>query len=96
MNKSGRCGAQTFVEGVRNSCNPVFMELGERLGYEKFMEYFTAFGLTEKTTSNLSARRQVFITIKMSEVDIATSSFGQGSNNTNSACNSRFGGYQRR
>ena len=77
-NKSGH-GAQTFVEGVRNSCNPVFMELGERLGYEKFMEYFTAFGLTEKTNVELvGAASSIYYHNKMSEVDIATSSFGQG------------------
>lgn len=77
-NKSGH-GAQTFVEGVRNSCNPVFMELGERLGYEKFMEYFTAFGLTEKTNVELVGEASsIYYHNKMSEVDIATSSFGQG------------------
>ncbi len=72
-------GAQTFVEGVRNSCNPVFMELGERLGYEKFMEYFTAFGLTEKTGIELVGESSsIYYHDAMSEVDIATSSFGQG------------------
>ena len=77
-NKSGH-GAQTFVEGERNSCNPVFMELGERLGYEKFMEYFTAFGLTEKTNVELVGEASsIYYHNKMSEVDIATSSFGQG------------------
>lgn len=77
-NKNGH-GAQTFVEGVRNSCNPVFMELGERLGYEKFMEYFTAFGLTEKTNVELVGEASsIYYHNKMSEVDIATSSFGQG------------------
>ena len=77
-NKSGH-GAQTFVEGVRNSCNPVFMELGERLGYEKFMEYFTAFRLTEKTNVELVGEASsIYYHNKMSEVDIATSSFGQG------------------
>lgn len=77
-NKSGH-GAQTFVEGVRNSCNPVFMELGARLGYEKFMEYFTAFGLTEKTGVELVGEASsIYYHDKMSEVDIATSSFGQG------------------
>ena len=77
-NKSGH-GAQTFVEGVRNSCNPLFMELGERLGYEKFMEYFTAFGLTEKTNVELVGEASsIYYHNKMSEVDIATSSFGQG------------------
>lgn len=72
-------GAQTFVEGVRNSCNPVFMEVGARLGYEKFMEYFTAFGLTEKTGIELVGESgSIYYHNEMSEVDIATSSFGQG------------------
>ncbi len=77
-NKDGH-GPQTFVEGVRNSCNPVFMELGARLGYEKFMEYFTAFGLTEKTDVELIGESSsIYYHNTMSEVDIATSSFGQG------------------
>lgn len=77
-NKSGH-GAQTFVEGVRNSCNPVFMEIGLNLGYEKFMEYFTAFGLTEKTGVELVGESSsIYYHKEMSEVDIATSSFGQG------------------
>lgn len=77
-NTSGH-GAETFVEGVRNSCNPVFMELGLRLGYEKFMEYFTAFGLTEKTNIELVGEASsIYYHDTMSEVDIATSSFGQG------------------
>lgn len=77
-NKNGH-GAQTFVEGVRNSCNPVFMELGLRLGNETFMEYFTAFGLTEKTDVELIGEASsIYYHNKMSEVDIATSSFGQG------------------
>lgn len=72
-------GAETFVEGVQNSCNPVFMELGARLGYEKFMEYFTAFGLTEKTGVELVGESSsIYYHDTMSEVDIATSSFGQG------------------
>ena len=55
------------------------MELGERLGYEKFMEYFTAFGLTEKTNVELVGEASsIYYHNKMSEVDIATSSFGQG------------------
>lgn len=77
-NKSGH-GAQTFVEGVRNSCNPVFMEVGLRLGSDKFMEYFTAFGLTEKTNVELIGESSsIYYHNKMSDVDIATSSFGQG------------------
>ncbi len=72
-------GPQTFVEGIRNSCNPVFMELGLRLGYEKFMEYFSAFGLTEKTNVELVGEASsIYYHNQMSDVDIATSSFGQG------------------
>lgn len=77
-NKNGH-GPETFVEGVRNSCNPVFMELGARLGNEKFMEYFTAFGLTEKTDIELVGEASsIYYHNAMSEVDVATSSFGQG------------------
>ena len=72
-------GPQNFVEGVQNSCNPVFMEVGERLGAEKFMEYFTAFGLTEKTGIELVGESSsIYYKNGMSEVDLATSSFGQG------------------
>ncbi|MCC8170059.1 MAG: PASTA domain-containing protein, partial [Oscillospiraceae bacterium] len=72
-------GPETFVEGVQNSCNPVFMELGLKLGEEKFMEYFTAFGLTEKTNVELVGEASsIYYTNGMNEVDIATSSFGQG------------------
>ncbi|MCH5211190.1 MAG: PASTA domain-containing protein [Oscillospiraceae bacterium] len=72
-------GAQTFVEGVRNSCNPVFMDVGQGLGAEKFMEYFTAFGLTKKTDIELVGESSsIYYHNGMSEVDLATSSFGQG------------------
>lgn len=72
-------GPQTFVEGVQNSCNPVFMELGLRLGADKFMEYFRAFGLTETTDMGLVGEASsIYYHNRMSDVDIATSSFGQG------------------
>lgn len=77
-NESGH-GPETFVEGVQNSCNPVFMELGLKLGTEKFMEYFTAFGLTEKTGVELVGEASsIYYKNGMNEVDIATSAFGQG------------------
>ncbi len=77
-NKNGH-GAQTFVEGVRNSCNPVFMETAQRLGSDKFMEYFTAFGLTEKTGVELVGESSsIYYHNGMNEVDLATSAFGQG------------------
>lgn len=72
-------GPETFEEGVMNSCNPVFMELGQRLGADKFMQYFTAFGLTEKTGIELIGEADsIYYKNGMGEVDLATSSFGQG------------------
>ena len=72
-------GSETFVQGVENSCNPVFMELGLRIGGEKFQEYFKAFGFTRKTGVELIGESgSIYYRNKMSETDIATSSFGQG------------------
>ncbi len=77
-NTSGH-GIQTFAEGIRHSCNPVFMETGLKLGAEKFMEYFSAFGLTRKTGIELPGEAgSIYYTGKMSSVDLATSAFGQG------------------
>ena len=72
-------GSQTFVEGVQNSCNPVFMELGERLGAEKFYEYMDKFGKKKKTGIDLSGEA-VGIMHKLENVgpvELATMSFGQ-------------------
>lgn len=72
-------GAQTFVQGVQNSCNPVFMVLGERLGAEKFYEYLDKFGFNEKTGIDLSGEA-VGIMHKLENVgpvELATMSFGQ-------------------
>ncbi len=72
-------GAQTFKEGVQNSCNPVFMEVALKLGEDKFMEYFRSFGFTEKTGIELNGESgSIYYTNGMNRVDIATSSFGQG------------------
>ncbi|MBR5271735.1 MAG: PASTA domain-containing protein [Clostridia bacterium] len=77
-NKNGH-GAQNFEQAVQNSCNPAFMDLGIKLGSDKFMEYFTAFGLTEKTDVELVGESSsIYYKKGMSEVDLATSSFGQG------------------
>ncbi len=82
--KSGGHGAQTFFEGVLHSCNPVFMETGLALGSDKFMEYFSAFGLTEKTGIELIGESGsiYYKNKKLSDTDLATSSFGQGFNVT--------------
>ncbi len=72
-------GAETFITGVENSCNPVFMELGLRIGSTKFAEYFKAFGFTEKTGVELVGESgSIYYKNKLSETDLATSSFGQG------------------
>ena len=72
-------GAETFVQGVQNSCNPVFMEIGERLGAETFLEYMQKFGFAQKTGVDL-AGEAVGIIHKLENigpVELATMSFGQ-------------------
>ena len=72
-------GAETFVQGVQNSCNPVFMEIGERLGAETFLEYMQKFGFAQKTGVDL-AGEAVGIIHKLEHigpVELATMSFGQ-------------------
>ena len=71
-------GAQNFVEGVKNSCNPVFMDIGLSMGADTFMKYFEAFGFTEKTGVELVGESSGIYYDSMNEVDLATSSFGQG------------------
>ncbi len=72
-------GAETFVEGVQNSCNPVFMEVAERLGPERFLSYMQKFGFDQKTGIDL-AGEAVGIIHKLENigpVELATMSFGQ-------------------
>ena len=72
-------GAQTFTQGVQNSCNPVFMEVAERLGTEKFMEYMERFGFKEKTGIDLAGEAVGILHKKenVGPVELATMSFGQ-------------------
>ena len=51
--KVGGHGAETFVEGIRNSCNPVFIDIGLRLGTDRFFDYFQQFGLMDQTGVDL-------------------------------------------
>lgn len=72
-------GGQTFTQGVQNSCNPVFMEIGEKLGAKKFYEYMKKFGFNEKTGVDLPGEA-VGIMHKeknVGPVELATMSFGQ-------------------
>lgn len=72
-------GSETFTEGVQNSCNPVFMEIGERLGAEKFYEYMKKFGFDEKTGVDLPGEAVGIMHKKnnVGPVELATMSFGQ-------------------
>lgn len=72
-------GAQTFAEGVQNSCNPVFMEIAERMGAETFLEYMKKFGFYEKTGIDLAGEATGIIhkLENMGPVELATMSFGQ-------------------
>ena len=77
--KVGGHGAETFVEGIENSCNPVFIEIGLRLGRENFYKYFQQFGLMGTTGVDLPGEAGT-IMHKMENVgqgELATMSFGQ-------------------
>lgn len=77
--KVGGHGSETFVEGIQNSCNPVFMDIGARLGVDRFYEYFQKFGLMEKTGVDLPGEAGTIIHKKenVGPVELATMSFGQ-------------------
>lgn len=77
--KHGGHGTQTFVQGVENSCNPVFMTVGARVGTQNFYKYYKAFGFAEKTGFDLPGEAVcAFHTMEnFNEVELATSSFGQ-------------------
>lgn len=72
-------GAETFKEGLSNSCNPVFMQVGEKVGAENFFRYFEGFGLTEKTGIDLIGEStSIYYTAEeLGPTQLATSSFGQ-------------------
>lgn len=72
-------GAQTFLEGIQNSCNPVFMEIGEALGAEKFYEYLNKFGFKKKTGIDLPGEAVAIMheLKNVGPVELATMSFGQ-------------------
>lgn len=77
--KTGGHGALTFAEGFENSCNPVFMTLGSRVGTTKFFQYFKKFGFTEETGFDLpgEASGSFHNMSQFNDVELATSSFGQ-------------------
>ena len=72
-------GSQNFVEGAQNSCNPVFIEVGLRLGVENYYKYFQQFGLFKKTGIDLPGEAGTIMhkMENMGNVELATVSFGQ-------------------
>ena len=72
-------GAQNFVQGLENSCNPVFIELGMRLGTDQYYKYFKQFGLLSKTGIDLPGEAKTIMHQKknIGQVELATISFGQ-------------------
>ena len=72
-------GSETFVQGVMNSCNPVFIEVGLRLGVENMCRYFNQFGLLSRTGIDLPGEAGTIMhkAENMGEVELATVSFGQ-------------------
>lgn len=72
-------GSQTFVQGAQNSCNPVFIEVGLRLGVDNYYKYFQKFGLMKKTEIDLPGEAGTIMHQKknMGNVELATVAFGQ-------------------
>ena len=77
--KVGGHGAETFLQGAMNSCNPVFIDVGQRLGVDSFYHYFEQFGLLGKTGIDLPGEAAPIMHKKenMGLVELATVSFGQ-------------------
>lgn len=77
--KVGGHGAETFVQGIQNSCNPVFIEIGMRLGTDNFYKYFEQFGLMGETGVDLPGEASTIMHKKenVGQVELATMSFGQ-------------------
>ena len=77
--KAGGHGSETFLQGTMNSCNPVFIDVGQRLGVDGFIHYFKQFGLMEKKGIDLQGEAVTIMHRKedMGLVELATVSFGQ-------------------
>ena len=77
--KVGGHGSETFVQGIQNSCNPVFIDIGLRLGAERFYDYFQQFGLLDLTGTDLPGEAGTIMhqVENIGLVELATISFGQ-------------------
>ena len=77
--KTGGHGGETFLQGMMNSCNPVLIDVGQRLGAEAYCQYFDQFGLRGKTGIDLPGEASTIMhkPENMGPVELATVSFGQ-------------------
>ena len=77
--KVGGHGAENFVQGIQNSCNPVFINIGLRLGVDAFYKYYQQFGLLGNTSVDLPGEASTIMHKKedIGQVELATMSFGQ-------------------
>lgn len=77
--KAGGHGSETFVQGIMNSCNPVFITVGQRLGVESFYKYLERFDVLKKTGVDLPGEAATIMHKKenVGAVELATVSFGQ-------------------
>lgn len=77
--KVGGHGAEDFTHGIMNSCNPVFIEIGLRIGSDRFCDYFEQFGLLSRTNIDLPGEASTIMHKKenIGQVELATMSFGQ-------------------
>ena len=77
--KVGGHGAENFVQGIQNSCNPVFIEVGFRIGVDRFFDYFRQFGLMDLTGVDIPGEAGTIMHKKenVGQVELATISFGQ-------------------
>lgn len=77
--KVGGHGQETFVQGIQNSCNPVFMDIGLRIGADRFYDYFEKFGLMKLTNIDLPGEAGTIMHKKedIGTVELATMTFGQ-------------------
>ncbi len=77
--KTGGHGGETFLQGMMNSCNPVLIDVGQRLGVENYCRYFDQFGLRGKTGIDIPGEAATIMhdPKNMGPVELATVSFGQ-------------------
>lgn len=77
--KVGGHGSETFVQGIQNSCNPVFINIGLRLGVDRFCDYYDQFGLLGNTGVDLPGEASTIMHQRknIGQVELATMSFGQ-------------------